>query len=194
MLIFEKSIIDLPSRFNSLIEINDNGGKIIYKNDSTLDPLLFKPTFIQNIDIDKYTKIISNIPVFSKNYMTSIPSSLNFLEMFKVGRVDQLNILSRWKNNDPTNSLKTVIGIKENDKLVELDLHEKFHGPHGLIAGSTGSGKSEFIITFILSMAINYHPYEVQFILIDYKGGGLTGAFENREDSVFLMRQERHSI
>lgn len=184
LLIFEKSIIDLPSRFNSLIEINDNGGKIIYKNDSTLDPLLFKPTFIENIDIDKYTKIISNIPVFSKNYMTSIPSSLNFLEMFKVGRVDQLNILSRWKNNDPTNSLKTVIGIKENDKLVELDLHEKFHGPHGLIAGSTGSGKSEFIITFILSMAINYHPYEVQFILIDYKGGGLTGAFENREKGI----------
>lgn len=43
----------------------------------------------------------------------------------------------------------------------------------------TGSGKSEFIITFILSLAINYSPNEVSFILIDYKGGGLTGAFEN---------------
>ena len=43
----------------------------------------------------------------------------------------------------------------------------------------TGSGKSEFIITYILSMAINYSPEEVSFVLIDYKGGGLTGAFEN---------------
>ena len=45
----------------------------------------------------------------------------------------------------------------------------------------TGSGKSEFIITFILSAALNYHPHEVEFVLIDYKGGGLAGAFENRE-------------
>ena len=49
-----------------------------------------------------------------------------------------------------------------------LDLHEKYHGPHGLIAGTTGSGKSEFIITYILSMAINYSPDEVAFILIYY--------------------------
>ena len=65
-------------------------------------------------------------------------------------------------------------------------MHEKYHGPHGLIAGSTGSGKSEFIITFILSMAINYHPNEVQFILIDYKGGGLAGSFFNKETGVKL--------
>ena len=61
-----------------------------------------------------------------------------------------------------------------------LDLHEKAHGPHGLIAGMTGSGKSEFIITYILSLAINYSPDEVSFILIDYKGGGLAFAFENK--------------
>ena len=47
-------------------------------------------------------------------------------------------------------------------------------------------GKSEFIITYILSMAVNYHPYEVQFVLIDYKGGGLAGAFENKETGVSL--------
>jgi S-DNA-T family DNA segregation ATPase FtsK/SpoIIIE len=50
----------------------------------------------------------------------------------------------------------------------------------------TGSGKSEFIISYILSMAMNYHPYEVSFVLIDYKGGGLTGAFENKETGMKL--------
>lgn len=43
-----------------------------------------------------------------------------------------------------------------------------------------GSGKSELIITYILSLAINYHPDDLAFILIDYKGGGLAGAFEKR--------------
>ena len=42
-------------------------------------------------------------------------------------------------------------GVDENGNLFTLDLHEKFHGPHGLVAGMTGSGKSEFIITYILS-------------------------------------------
>ena len=78
------------------------------------------------------------------------------------------------------------MGVDENGELFKLNLHEKVHGPHGLIAGMTGSGKSEFIITYILSMAINYHPYEVSFVLIDYKGGGLAGAFENREKGIRL--------
>lgn len=42
----------------------------------------------------------------------------------------------------------------------------------------TGSGKSEFIMTYILSLAVNYHPYEVAFVLIDYKGGGMAKTFE----------------
>ncbi len=68
-----------------------------------------------------------------------------------------------------------------------LDIHEKFHGPHGLIAGMTGSGKSEFIITYILSLAINYHPNEVAFVLIDYKGGGMAKSFENLPHTVGII-------
>ena len=85
-----------------------------------------------------------------------------------------------------TISLQAPIGIHKNKEIFKLDLHEKYDGPHGLIAGSTGSGKSEFIITYILSMAINYHPEEVKFVLIDYKGGGLAGAFENRETNTSI--------
>ena len=68
-----------------------------------------------------------------------------------------------------------------------LDLHEKYHGPHGLVAGMTGSGKSEFIMTYILSLAVNYHPYEVAFILIDYKGGGMAKTFEKLPDTAGII-------
>ena len=77
-------------------------------------------------------------------------------------------------------SLQAKIGIDPNGSPIYLDAHEKYHGPHGIIAGTTGSGKSEFIITYILSLAINYHPDDVTFILIDYKGGGLAGAFKKK--------------
>ena len=78
--------------------------------------------------------------------------------MYDAGRIEQLNILQRWMTNDSTKSLQAPIGIDTNGMPIVLDIHEKAHGPHGLIAGSTGSGKSEFIITYILSLAVNYHP------------------------------------
>ncbi len=184
VLIFEDSIKNLPSKFNTLVQILDENGVIIDRDSTNQEQQSFKPTYVPNLDIDGFARIIANIPINIKDHNSAIPNSLSFLELFNATKVDQLNILSRWSSNNPTISLTTPIGVKENNKLVELDLHEKYHGPHGLIAGSTGSGKSEFIITYILSLAVNYHPYEVQFVLIDYKGGGLAGAFEKREAGI----------
>lgn len=140
----------------------------------------FKIDFSPIDDIYNCAKELANIPMDIKTEVEAVlPDSFQFLEMFQVGKVEQLNVLERWKKSNPILSLQTPVGIGKNKELILLDLHEKYHGPHGLIAGTTGSGKSEFIITYVLSLAVNYHPYEVQIILIDYKGGGLTGAFFN---------------
>ena len=72
---------------------------------------------------------------------------ITFLELFGVGNVEHLNVLTRWRENDPTKSLQAAVGVDTYGETFMLDLHEKFHGPHGLVAGMTGSGKSEFIIT-----------------------------------------------
>ncbi len=184
IMLFETLLKNLPSRFKKFVSISPNSSGIF---DRTLDidsQVQFKPEYLENINITDFSKILANIPLFSKTQTKQIPSSISFLDMYKVGKVEQLNIVNRWHDNDTTMSLRAPVGIKEYEKIVELDLHEKFHGPHGLIAGMTGSGKSEFIITYILSMAINYDPREVQFVLIDYKGGGLAGAFENREANI----------
>lgn len=56
------------------------------------------------------------------------------------------------------------------DQLLCFDLHEDKQGPHGLIGGSTGSGKSELIISMLLSLCIRYSPDYLNIVLIDYKG------------------------
>lgn len=124
---------------------------------------------------------LCNIPVDIADGKFILPPHFGFLEMYDVGNVNQLNAINRWKENNIINSLQAPVGINEQGEQFKLDIHEKYHGPHGLVAGMTGSGKSEWLITYILSMSINYHPDEVQFVLIDYKGGGLAGVFENRE-------------
>jgi len=179
VLIVENTMSMIPSKCKSFIEINEDNGIIYNREDEEKKQTLFKPEIFSG-DINIYSRRIANIPAYSLKTVMTLPTTYNFLEMYKVGKIEQLNISNRWATNDPTNGLGAAIGIKEDGKIMKLDLHEKNHGPHGLIAGSTGSGKSEFIITYILSMAINYDPKEVQFILIDYKGGGLAGAFENK--------------
>lgn len=129
---------------------------------------------------------ISNIQTEMKNKKEVLPKMLTFLEMYQKSKIEQFSLIQQWRNSNPVKSLSAPIGVHPDGTLFTLDLHENFQGPHGLIAGMTGSGKSEFIITYILSLALNYHPDELSFILIDFKGGGLTGAFENKTSGVRL--------
>ena len=146
----------------------------------------FSTEYYDNETLVETMRMIANTTLKSIKQAQSMPKMLTFLEMFGVGRIEQLNPLKRWRENNPASSLATPVGIGSDGSLFTLDLHEKRQGPHGLVAGMTGSGKSEFLITYILSLAVNYCPDEVAFVLIDYKGGGLAGAFENPQTGVRL--------
>lgn len=179
LLCITKDLAQLPSECKSFISLENNKGMIF---DSELSEKTQREIQIDTsytIFFERLIQIISNIPIrYSSAKSLMLPNMYTFLEMYDVGLIEQLNILERWNKNDSTVSLKVPVGIDTSGMPIELDIHERAHGPHGLIAGSTGSGKSEFIITYILSMAINYHPNDVAFLLIDYKGGGLAGAFQ----------------
>lgn len=171
---------ELPKECMKIFRLSRSGdNSVVHLNQIDLaDDSFFMDDYDQKEAINCMKKISNtSLRVVSQAY--SLPKMVTFLEMFGVGNVEQLNPLKRWEENNPIKSLSTPIGIATDGSLFTLDLHEKFQGPHGLIAGMTGSGKSEFIITYILSMAVSYNPDEVAFILIDYKGGGLAGAFED---------------
>ena len=186
ILIIENKLSRLPSKCTNFISLTANPSEILKNSYEKQEKISFNNEINYNINMNEIVKYLSNIPIEFEDGIKQLPDSINFLEMEKVGKVEQLNILNRWNTNDSTASLKAEVGVDELGNLMYLDLHEKFHGPHGLIAGMTGSGKSEFIITYILSMAINYSPEYVSFILIDYKGGGLAGAFENKAAGIHL--------
>ncbi len=175
----DKLLHNLPKDCSVVVELEEKLGYLYDKNDISGHKIEFEPDIELNLDLELYAKKLANIHLDISSQRYQLPDMLTFLEMFQVGKMEQLNPFTRWKENDPTKTLQTPVGVDNRGDIFYLDLHEKFHGPHGLVAGMTGSGKSEFIITYILSMAVNYHPDEVSFILIDYKGGGLTGAFEN---------------
>lgn len=186
LMIVNNRLTNLPNECHTFISIGDKMSGIFENELVSNKQKEFIADYNLNIDMHECTKRLANIPIEIEKENSSLPTMISFLEMYDVGNVEQLNILDRWRNSNPTKTLQVPIGVDKNRELFKLDLHEKAHGPHGLIAGMTGSGKSELIITYILSLAINYTPEEVNFILIDYKGGGLAGAFENKETGVKL--------
>ncbi len=177
---------NLPSETTSFVIVALPESGLIRNELTKANQKPFIADFLQNIDIYEYAQKIANIPIVVEKSKYELPNSLSFLEMYNVGKVEQLNISERWVNNNPTNNLSVPIGIDQNGEIFKMDIHESAYGPHGLIAGTTGSGKSEWIITYILSLAVNYHPDELQFVLIDYKGGGLALSFENEQLGIKL--------
>ena len=180
LIIVEEKLSKVPSEINRFITIGESAS-VILNTEENNDQRKFTDEVNDQYDMNLAVKTLANTPLYMDTAVKSLPNTVTFLELFGVGQIEQLNVLNRWKDNDPVKSLKTEIGVNENNDAFILDLHEKQHGPHGLVAGMTGSGKSEFIITYVLSMAVNYSPEEVAFVLIDYKGGGLAGAFVNSE-------------
>ena len=170
----------LPSHASSLaVGIRAHHGRMKWQEGENAGQLDFIPDGpLQSLALKTILKM-ANTRLDLRVGAAGMPKVVPFLNMFGVQDAAHLNLLDRWERSDPVRTLRTPLGIGEDGNLCILDLHEKSDGPHGLIAGTTGSGKSELIMSYILSMAVNYSPEEVAFVLIDYKGGGMAQAFED---------------
>ncbi|MBB5183580.1 FHA domain-containing protein [Catenisphaera adipataccumulans] len=73
--------------------------------------------------------------------------------------------------------LKIPIGMDESGSIIWLDFSDQQDGPHGLVAGSTGSGKSEWLTAMLAMLAVKNDPSCLQYILIDFKGGAFGDVF-----------------
>lgn len=166
----------LPKECSAVITVGDNS-EIHYIAGDKVNKFVMSDA--GSVDFRQNAVSLANITLNTAEDRFKLPNVLTFLEMFGVNRIEELNCLNRWRESNPMMTLAAPIGVDTHGNTFGLDLHQRMHGPHGLIAGTTGSGKSEFIMTLILSLAVNYSPDEVSFLLIDYKGGGMAEAFKN---------------
>lgn len=107
--------------------------------------------------------------------------------------LDGLELLTkaRWEQSkesgDAADWLNVTIGVISRNRLRLLALEAKKDGVHGLIAGGTGSGKSELLTTLVVGLALNYDPSILNFVLVDYKGGDAFSPFENLPHCVDII-------
>ena len=179
-LVFVEDVMSsLSENIQTVINIKDrNTGQLVMEEGVLKETDFRLDHFPADYDKERIARTLAPLNHL-QNLKSSIPDSVTFMEMYGVETFEDLQVLSRWKKNAPYKSLAVPIGLRGKEDLVQLNLHEKAHGPHGLIAGTTGSGKSETIQSYILSLAVNFHPHDVAFLLIDYKGGGMANLFKN---------------
>ncbi|WP_423922299.1 FtsK/SpoIIIE domain-containing protein [Frigoribacterium sp. 2-23] len=95
-----------------------------------------------------------------------LPASSRLLDVLDLEPPTSAAVESSWTKNSPTT--RVVVG-DSIDGAFAFDLRSD--GPHGLVAGTTGSGKSELLQTIVASLAATNPPDDMTFVLIDYKGG-----------------------
>jgi len=169
---------NLPENIRTvfLLDGGDRGTLLMNEGNLLNRPVTLYVT--DSIDLETTARKLAPIK-HSQGVSTQIPESVTFFELYDVKRPDEIPIQDLWARNASHKSLAVPLGLRGKDDIVALNLHEKAHGPHGLVAGTTGSGKSEIVQSYILSLAVNFHPHEVGFLLIDYKGGGMANLFSN---------------
>ncbi|MCR5421855.1 MAG: type VII secretion protein EssC [Lachnospiraceae bacterium] len=174
--LFANDYRDLPGECDLLIQ-NDSSFKGLINLRKGGERKEIRFDHYSEAEVYDQVRKLSSLRLKKASIKKPIPSKVTLPMLFNVDFITTEFILEGWKENTPLNSLRAPIGMGEDGRIIFLDIHEKAHGPHGLIAGMTGSGKSEMLQTFILSLAIRYSPEQIGFFLIDYKGGGMANMF-----------------
>lgn len=132
------------------------------------------------------------------------PGLMNLLKIADAAEIVPEQV---WRRRTPRERLRVPIGYTPNGLPLELDIKESAEagmGPHGLCIGATGSGKSEFLRTLVLSMITSHSPDALNLVLVDFKGGatflGLEGVphiaaiITNLEDELILVDRMRDAL
>lgn len=169
---------ELPNACEYIIENTPEYQGSYHVADGEDDKTRIQFDLISGMQLEQFSRRLSSIEVNEMETGGDIPNVLTFFDMYGIHRPEELDVMERWRKNRTYDSIKALVGQKAGGVECYLDVHEKYHGPHGLVAGTTGSGKSETLQTYMLSLALNYSPDDVGFFVIDYKGGGMANLFE----------------
>lgn len=177
---FEQDKEHIPIGASSLVYIDsDKDGHLV---DATDDSKETKFTYSPISDQKIFSLTHRMAPIYCEEVSLegALTKNITLYQLLGIFSEEDLDLNSRWSRSDVTRSMAAPIGVRSGNEIVYLNIHdnEKAHGPHGLVAGTTGSGKSEVLMTYILSMATLYSPYEVAFLIIDFKGGGMGNQFK----------------
>ena len=175
---FGKTKADVSIGCKFLIEEQEKQTALLVDTDDRATATAFSYPVITDAQAVSIVNLLAPVYTEEISLESTLTKNISMFELLNIIAVDDINLKSRWAKSQVYKSMSAPIGVSKTG-IVALDLHDKAHGPHGLVAGTTGSGKSEILQTYILAMTTLFHPYEVGFVIIDFKGGGMVNQFRD---------------
>lgn len=181
-LFFEEAEEFFPRGCGQIVRLNGTSGE-----SAVLETLnggveqAFTPTVVSDAAATAAALRLAGIHVEEVALEQTLTKNITLFELFNILTPSDIDLERAWASSEVYKSMSAPIGVKRKNEIVSLDISDKAsaHGPHGLVAGTTGSGKSEILQTYVLSMAVRFHPYDVSFVIIDFKGGGMANQFKD---------------
>ena len=138
---------------------------------------------------------------------TVLGETCRLMELLGLGSARELDPVALWRSRPEQDVLRVPIGVGADGAPVFLDLKESARGgmgPHGLVVGATGSGKSELLRTLVTALAVTHSPETLGFVLVDFKGGAafadlaqlphVAGLITNLADDLAMVDRMREAL
>lgn len=169
---------EIPQGCSYLISLQNASTGLLIDTADSEKSVIFRYPAVSDQEASGFAEMLAPVYTEEISLESSLTKNISLFELLHILTAEDLNLAERWMASRVDRSMAAPLGVAKSG-VVSLDLHDKAHGPHGLVAGTTGSGKSELLQTYILSMSTLFHPYEVAFVIIDFKGGGMVNQFRS---------------
>ncbi|HEX9414586.1 MAG TPA: type VII secretion protein EccCb [Ktedonobacterales bacterium] len=156
---------------------------------------------------ERIARALAPLTFSEKGTERDLSQDVRLLDLLGVSSPDQVDPTVMWHPRERAALLRVPIGVGVDGEPLTLDLKEASEGgmgPHGLLIGATGSGKSELLRTLVTSLAITHAPEIVSFVLADFKGGAsfadlaelphTAGMITNIESDLTLVDRMRDAL
>lgn len=161
----DQTMHELPEECRAVVEVGERHLSVQTTAEHHIDGV--RPDVVDDSWLERLARALAPIrDVSTEDLSSSLPSSSRLLDVLGLPEPTGDLLAQRWSASGRTTRATIGEGL---DGPFTLDI--RADGPHGLVAGTTGSGKSELLQTIIASLAVGNRPDEFTFVLVDYKGG-----------------------
>ncbi|MBQ3281489.1 MAG: FHA domain-containing protein [Eubacterium sp.] len=167
----------MPASANWIL-IGETGGAGTVYGSMTTGEQSFRADGFDRESFGRFARRLAAVRNEASDGIAIIPDFVTLFDTLGIGTAEELGIKDRWAKNRTYDHLAGALGKGAGNMVRTLDLHERYHGPHALIAGTTGAGKSELLQSYIASLAAEYSPEDLNFVLVDFKGGGMANTLK----------------
>ncbi|EGD44838.1 FtsK/SpoIIIE family protein [Nocardioidaceae bacterium Broad-1] len=189
------TVIDLPTHWDELFdssrvrfliddeEPDENNTVPGYQVRVRMDPVRLRVDQMSMADAEAYARRLTALYTVAPEGSdaaaetpqdTEIAAPKDYMALLGLGDVRSFDPEVAWRPRANRDRLRVPVGVGEAGQQIYMDIKESAQqgmGPHGLVIGATGSGKSEFLRTLVLGLVLTHPPEVLNLVLVDFKGG-----------------------